>query len=90
MLDVRYSTKFKKDFKPCMKRGLDASLFQKAVDTLRIPAPLPPKNKEHNLSGNYAGYRECHLQPDWLLIYQQTDTELLLHRTGTHSDLFGM
>ena len=90
MLDVRYSTKFKKDFKTCIKLGLDTSLFKKAVDTLRIPAPLPPKNKEHNLSGNYAGYRECHLQPDWLLIYQQTDTELLLHRTGTHSDLFGM
>lgn len=57
MLDVRYSTKFKKDFKTCMKRGLDTFLFQKAVDILRIPAPLPPKNKEHNLSGNYAGYR---------------------------------
>ena len=90
MLDVRYSTRLKKDFKTCVKWGLDVSLFQKAVDTLRIPAPLPEKNREHNLSGNYAGYRECHLQPDWLLIYQQTDTELLLYRTGTHADLFGM
>ena len=54
MLDVRYSTRFKKDFKTCVKRGLDVSLFQKAVDTLRIPAPLPEKNREHNLSGNYA------------------------------------
>ena len=90
MLDVRYSTRLKKDFKTCVKRGLDVSLFKKAVDTLRIPAPLPEKNREHNLSGNYAGYRECHLQPDWLLIYQQTDTELLLYRTGTHADLFGM
>ena len=90
MLDVRYSTRFKKDFKTCVKRGLDVSIFQNAVDTLRIPSPLPEKNKDHNLSGNYVGYRECHLQPNWLLIYQQTETELLLHRTGTHADLFGM
>ena len=90
MLDVRYSTRFKKDFKTCVKRGLDVSIFQNAVDTLRIPAPLPEKNNDHNLSGNYVGYRECHLQPDWLLIYQQTETELLLQRTGTHADLFGM
>ena len=90
MLDVRYSTRFKKDFKTCVKRGLDVSIFQNAVDTLRIPDPLPEKNKDHNLSGNYVGYRECHLQPDWLLIYQQTETELLLQRTGTHADLFGM
>ena len=90
MLDVRYSTRFKKDFKTCVKRGLDVSIFQNAVDILRIPAPLPEKNKDHNLSGNYVGYRECHLQPNWLLIYQQTEKELLLHRTGTHADLFGM
>lgn len=90
MLSVRYSTKFKKDFKTCIRRGLDASLFQKAVDTLRIPAPLPEKNKDHNLAGKYTGYRECHLQPDWLLIYRQNDTELLLQRTGTHADLFVM
>ena len=90
MLDVRYSTRFKKDFKTCVKRGLDVSIFQNAVDTLRIPAPFPEKNKDHNLSGNYVGYRECHLQPYWLFIYQQTETELLLQRTGTHADLFGM
>lgn len=90
MLDVRYATKFKKDLKLCQKRGLDISLFNEAVNVLRIPAPLSPKNKEHNLSGNYSGYKECHLQPDWLLIYQQTETELLLYRTGSHSDLFGM
>jgi len=90
MLDVRYSTKFKKDFKLCSKRGLDIALFQKAVDILRIPAPLPTKNKEHSLSGNYSGYKECHLQPDWLLIYKQTETELQLYRTGSHADLFGM
>lgn len=90
MLNVRYSTRFKKDFKTCAKRGYQMSLLQQAIDTLRIPAPLPPKNKDHNLSGNYSGYRECHIEPDWLLIYKQTDDELRLDRTGTHSDLFGM
>lgn len=90
MLNIRYSTRFKKDFKTCVKRGYKISLLQQAIDTLRIPAPLPPKNKDHNLSGNYSGYRECHIEPDWLLIYKQTDDELKLDRTGTHADLFGM
>lgn len=90
MLNVRYSTRFKKDFKTCVKRGYHMSLLQQAIDTLRIPAPLPAKNKDHNLAGNYSGYRECHLDPDWLLIYRQTDDELRLDRTGTHADLFGL
>jgi len=90
MLDVRYSTSFKKDFKTCIKRGYKMALLQQTIDILRIPAPLPTKNREHNLSGNLSGYRECHITPDWLLIYKQTNTELLLDRTGTHADLFGM
>ena len=90
MLNVRYSTRFKKDFKTCVKRGYKMSLLQQAIDTLRIPAQLPLKNKDHNLSGNYSGYRECHIEPDWLLIHKQTDDELRLDRTGTHTDLFGM
>lgn len=90
MLNVRYSTRFKKDFKTCVKRGYKMSLLQQAIDTLRIPAQLPLKNKDHNLSGNYSRYRECHIEPDWLLIYKQTDDELRLDRTGTHTDLFGM
>ena len=90
MLDVRYSTKFKKDFKTCVKRRYNMELLQQIVDTLRITETLPPKNVDHNLSGNYAGYRECHISPDWLLIYRQDKNELLLYRTGTHADLFGM
>lgn len=88
MLDVRYSTRFKKDFKTCVKRHYDMALLQQVIDTLRIPDALPPKNVDHILSGNYAGYRECHVAPDWLLIYRQDGNELLLNRTGTHSDLF--
>ena len=90
MLDVRYSTKFKKDFKTCEKRSYNMALLQQIVDTLRIPDTMPPKKADHNLSGNYAGYRECHVSPDWLLIYRKDGNELLLYRTGTHADLFGM
>ena len=88
MLDVRYSSSFKKDFKACIKRGYKMELLQTAIDTLRIPEALLEKNKDHSLSGNYSGYRECHIEPDWLLIYRQTSEELQLYRTGTHSDLF--
>ena len=90
MLDVRYSTKFKKDFKTCVKRHYKMELLQQAIDILRIPVALPPKNRDHNLSGNYSKYRECHIEPDWLLIYRQENNELLLYRTGTHADLFDM
>lgn len=90
MLNVRYSTKFKKEFKICMKRGYNMALLQQVIDTLRIPEPLPPKNQNHNLSGTYCSYKECHITSDWLLIYKQTNNELKLSRTGTHADLFKM
>ena len=63
-------------------------LLQRVIDTLRIPAALPVQNVDHNLSGNYAGYRECHIEPDWLLVYRYDGGKLLLYRTGTHGDLF--
>ena len=90
MLDVRYSSRFKKDFKICVKRRYDMVLLQQVIDILRIPDTLPPKNTDHNLNGNYVGYRECHVSPDWLLIYkiEQNILTLTLTRTGTHSDLF--
>lgn len=90
MLNIKYSTKFKKDFKICVKRKYDMSLLQGVIDTLKIPKPLPEKNKDHNLSGNYSMYRECHILPNWLLIYRITENKLELYRTGTHADLFGM
>ena len=88
MLTVRYSTRFRRDFKVCVKRRYDMELLQRAIDILRIPDQLPPKNRDHSLTGDYVGHRECHLSPDWLLIYKQDGEELLLYRTGTHSDLF--
>lgn len=90
MLNLNQSSKFKKDYKLCMKRGYDLNLLYSVVNTLRIPAPLSPKNKDHSLSGNYAGKREFHILPDWLLIYYAEGSELYLIRTGTHADLFGM
>ena len=88
MLTVRYSPRFRRDFKVCVKRRYDMELLQRAINILRIPDQLPPKNRDHDLTGDYAGHRECHLSPDWLLIYKQSGEELLLYRTGTHSDLF--
>lgn len=70
------------------KRGFDFSLLEKVIEKLMIPEPLEMKNKDHNLSGNYAGFRECHISPDWLLIYRHNGKYLELYRTGTHSDLF--
>jgi mRNA interferase YafQ len=90
MLKLNSTTKFKKDLKLCMKRNYNISLLQNVVDTLRIPAPLQERNRDHSLTGNHSGERECHIEPDWLLIYQATSTDLYLIRTGTHSDLFGM
>ena len=82
--------KFKKDLKMAIKRGYNIDLLDGIVTKLSNGETLPPKNKDHGLSGNYAGKRECHITPDWLLVYQY-DHEILylyLTRTGTHSDLF--
>ncbi len=90
MLEIISSSKFKKDFKTCEKRRYNMKMLKKVIDILRIPDKLPLSNRDHNLSGNYMGYKECHIAPDWLLIYRQNENELLLYRTGTHADLFGM
>lgn len=89
MLKLSTTTKFNKDIKICKKRNYDLNLLYSVVDTLRIPAQLPIKNQDHNLKGNLANKRECHIAPDWLLIYRIKDDELILDRTGTHADLFG-
>ena len=81
---------FKRDLKTARKRGYDLSLLGTVVDTLAAGEVLPQKYKDHPLSGNYEGCRECHITPDWLLIYEIDGDELILYltRTGTHSDLF--
>lgn len=89
MLDIVLSTQFKKDLKLLKKRGNDLALLKDVVDTLAKREALNDKYRDHALTGNYADFRECHIQPDWLLIYRiHEDTLILfLSRTGTHSDL---
>ncbi len=88
---VKYTTLFKKDYKLAKKRNLKIELLQEVVACLAQGNALPDKNKDHDLSGNWAGHRECHILPDWLLIYRVENEVLVLtlSRTGTHSDLFG-
>ena len=90
MYDIITSNKFKKDLKVAIKRGYDTKLLNEIVTTLAKGEKLPPKNKDHLLSGVYTGCRECHILPDWLLIYRIDNNLLYLYltRTGTHSDLF--
>ena len=90
MLEVILSNSFKKDLKTISKRGYDLEKLNDIVDKLANLEPLPEKNRDHSLTGDYTGFRECHIQPDWLLIYRVYNSELILFlsRTGTHSDLF--
>lgn len=87
MLNLNMTSQFKRDLKLCKKRGYNIDLLTDIVNTLRIPAPLPPKNKDHALKGNYIKRRECHISPDWLLIYRMDGNDLYLDRTGSHADL---
>lgn len=89
MLDLNISAQFKKDRRRCIKRGYNMGLLNAVVNTLLIPAPLQPINKDHPLSGNWINHQECHIQSDWLLIYRIDGNDLYLDRTGTHADLFG-
>ena len=90
MYQLQYTNKFKKDVKRVTKRGYDISLLEKTIELLQTTGKLPSNYKPHLLSGDYAGCWECRIKPDWLLVWQQNDTELtlLFTNTGTHSDLF--
>ena len=90
MLKIKYHTSFKKDYKKIVKRGYNIKLMEDIIRKLANGEPLPEKHQDHNLSGNYSSCRECHITPDWLLIYEIDNGELILYltRTGTHRDLF--
>lgn len=87
---IRPTSKFQKDLKRVERRGYEISLLSDVIKRLAAGEPLPPKYKDHALTGDYKGCRECHITPDWLLVYRIHDEELILilTRTGTHSDLF--
>lgn len=90
MYNIRPSVKFQKDLKRIQKRGYDISLLTTILKLLSQGETLPEKYKDHTLTGNYKGCRECHVTSDWLLIYEISKKEVILYltRTGTHSDLF--
>ncbi len=89
-LTILWTKQFKKDYKAAIKRNLDIGLLDQAIRALSKGEALDPKFKDHFLSGNWKSYRECHITPDWLLIYKIVNERLVLvlARTGTHSDLF--
>ena len=90
MLNIVIRTQFKKDYARVMKRGYKEELFRTVLGYLQKEEPLPQKYRDHQLSGKYARFRECHITPDWLLVYEVNHGRLalVLTRTGTHSDLF--
>ena len=90
MLTIKYQTIFKRDYKRIKKRGYDTRLLEKVIAILAEGKPLPMEYRDHALAGDYSGCRECHIAPDWLLVYEIVERDLILYltRTGTHSDLF--
>ncbi|MBI5073822.1 MAG: type II toxin-antitoxin system YafQ family toxin [Nitrospirae bacterium] len=91
MLIFRTTTLFKKDFKKAQKRGKDVERLRGLMRSLANEDSLPARHRDHALTGNYKGRRECHIEQDWLLIYKVDlkAREIIFERTGTHSDLFG-
>ncbi len=89
-LEIYFTSRFRRDYKLMIKRGMKSSLFKEVVEMLCTRQQLPEKYRDHDLSGEYAGFRECHILPDWLLVYRIEEDRLMLtlFRTGTHNDLF--
>jgi mRNA interferase YafQ len=90
MFELELTRQYLRDLKLARKRGLDESKLNEIILKLISGEELPMKNRDHSLTGNYKGFRECHISPDWLLIYSRDITIKIvtLVRTGTHSDLF--
>ena len=87
-MNLVYTSQFKKDFKRVSKQGKDLEKLEFIIETLLSKNMLDPKFKDHPLSGKWKNHRDCHIEPDWVLIYQITSVSLILERTGSHSDLF--
>lgn len=91
MYKIFASNRFKRDFRKCKRQNRDMQKLQSLLELLLVGEALPIKNRDHSLTGNYIHYRECHIEPDWLLIYRINKGEKLIEliRTGSHSELFG-
>jgi len=90
MMRINKTSRFKKQYRLMLKRGYDSAQFETVVDTLAQGKSLDSKHRDHGLTGEWLGFRECHIEPDWLLIYlvEKDVLTLTLTQTGTHSDLF--
>ena len=88
MFQPIYTNSFAKDIKLAQKRSENIDKLKKIIELLVNKEPIPQKYRDHNLVGNFIGRRECHIEPDWLLIYKIDKDEIIFERTGTHSDLF--
>ncbi|MDR2471428.1 MAG: type II toxin-antitoxin system YafQ family toxin [Treponema sp.] len=88
MLEIKFSNQMKRDFRRQIKRGKNPALLEKVLDLLANHIPLEKKHKDHDLTGDWIGYRECHIENDWLLVYKINEKELVLFatRTGSHAD----
>ena len=87
-MKIRYTSQFKKDFKRVKKQNKDTDKLKTVIELLSSGEPLDRKYLDHPLTGNWNNHRDCHIEPDWLLIYRITESELVLERTGSHSELF--
>jgi mRNA interferase YafQ len=88
MLKPIYLRQFERDIKLAKQRNKNIDKLKKIINLLLEEQPLAAQNRNHKLKGTFSGYFECHIEPDWLLIYKKTTTEIILVRAGTHSDLF--
>ena len=94
-MNVRWRSQFKKDYRRMMRQGRDIGKIDYVIEELSVPNPLSEQYRDHNLTGNWSRYKECHIEPNWLLIYgyetlDDGEKQLLLVRTGSHSDLLGL
>jgi mRNA interferase YafQ len=83
-----HTGQFRRDARRAQKRGKDMSKLREVLTLLIAAEPLPPRLKDHPLTGEWSGYRDCHIEPDWLLLYKIDGDDLILARTGAHADLF--
>jgi mRNA interferase YafQ len=87
-LNIHYTIQFKKDYKKLKKQNKDLSKLRIVIEQLVERQSLGPEYRDHQLTGNWKGHRDCHIEPDWILIYRLTPDNFILERTGSHSDLF--
>ncbi len=88
-MNLVWTGQFKKDYKRVKKQGKDLADLRSIIEKLARRQPLPPKHRDHSLTGRWNKHRDCHIAPDWLLIYRIDGDDLILERTGSHSELFG-